>query len=255
MFLDLPIDLQENIFQRLDAKDRVKMKLALPKKNKIYKADREIKLAITSSFIKKNRSRLLQKQSTLKPCIIEFLKSNIDDITVKQYCDEFGITKDIDPKENDLVNAIRNNTVCIENKYVTDINSFYFNLHESKPDTFTRLYINKSTQKYLIEYLYTDIFMFLFKLFNHQNRELLQFVLNGDYEFKSDLQPYLDMAIEKTKRFEVISIFTNSKSTLQLIMSHFSISKETIETLIKKAEEEFNVDSWVFLMNHLASNI
>lgn len=253
MFLDLPIDLQENIFQRLDAKDRVKMKLALPKKNKIYKADREIKLAITSSFIKKNRSRLLQKQSTLKPCIIEFLKSNINDITVKQYCDEFGITKDIDPKEDDLANAIQNNNVCIEKEYVISKDYFY-NIYKSKPDTFTKLYINKSTQKYFIEFLHNDYQMFVFNLFNYENKELLQFVLNGDYEFKSDLKPYLDRAIEMIGT-KMIGIFIKRKSTLQLIMSHLSISKETIVQLMEKAEEDFHVESWVFLMNHLANYI
>ena len=92
MFINIPIELQENIYQRLDAKDRIKMRLALPKNSSLYNRDRDKGLVVASNYIKKNRTKILEKKKYIKPQLLDYLKKHKADVMVKQYCADLILT-------------------------------------------------------------------------------------------------------------------------------------------------------------------
>jgi hypothetical protein len=261
MFLDLPLDLQENIFQRLDAKNRTRMALALPKTSKLYNAKRERRLAIASRYIEKNRGKLRAKEAFMKPVMVEFLKSNMmNDLYVKQYCEEFGINNKQDENDDDdIVEAVKRNRVCPDKEYklkdmewvdrYTVSNQVIWALYyNGTPETFTNLCKNKSTSDAFCTQLEHCLDKFLFNLVKFQNRALLHFITREDHEMKSRLEPLMPNAIESLA--ERCHVF-NYVGQFELLTTYFTFSKETIQRMIDSTEENMLVDSWAFLMNYL----
>lgn len=253
MFLELPYDLQENIYHRLDAKNRIKMRIALPKATKLYNSLREKKLAVTSNYIRKHRNELIAKRKSMSPSIIEFLKSHESEPYIKQYCDEFNIHKDL---EIDCVlSDIKNNQVKIDHKYtiipvnarsMSDALAMY-----GTSETFLNLYKNQSTRTPLMTLIKSDYDFnsFMFGLFNYKNEGLIQYILQGDYEFKEEIEPFVSTAKSYVESPSIASIFASSCKTMQLIIKYLHPSKSTLDYILDKAEESFNIDTCMLLMN------
>lgn len=240
------------------------MKLALPKKSTLYDSKREPKLAIASRYIDKNKKRLHDKKVYLKPGMVEFLKSNINDLYIKQYCDEFGITKSVEPCELNkscIETAVKHNKVCLDQIYEWNIDVYDVITalcRSGTVETFNNICKNESTRTPFLAYLDLDINMksFLFNLVNYTNNGLLHYIMREEYEFKTMLQPSINIAVHRTLEYICDSkavYFPHSPVEWKLIITYFSPSKDQIQILIEKAEENFSVDVWMYLMNHLAT--
>ena len=82
---NLPLDIQENIYKRLPPKDRVKLKLVLPKTSaRIYKPKIERKLAVVNNYINKNKVHIKDKTKLIPLNIMSFIKDNQNDNFIKK---------------------------------------------------------------------------------------------------------------------------------------------------------------------------
>ena len=252
MFINLPIELQENIYQRLDAGDRTKMMLALPKQSTLYNKDREKGLAVASKFFNRNRRKIFDKTKFIKPYLLNYLTKYKNDFMIKQFCDEFGVDA-LTPFQCDLVTAVKNNSVCVDTQYVWPENQYLIlcELYRNgRPDTFTKLYENIYIRDKIINLFLTNMNDFIYNIINYANKDLLRFVLHGEYIFKDQIQGHIQNTLSHLASFDNLSIFL-SKFHLELISSYVTIPKVTVWKLIELAEEDFCVSAWEFLNKYL----
>ena len=255
MFLELPYDLQENIYQRLDAKNRTKMRLALPKRTKLYNGTREKKLAVASNYIREHRNDLAAKRKSMSLAIVEFLKAHGSEAYVKQYCDEFNIHPDTEIEC--IITDIKKNNVKTDHEY-----EFHQNLYSSrnmsdvlamygKSETFLNLHKNKTTRAHLMSMIRCEheFNSFMFALLNYKNEGLLKFIIQDDYDFKEEIEQCISIAKSYVTRPSIASIFTSSCKSLKLIIDYLQPPKSTLDYVLDSAEESFQIDTCMMLMN------
>lgn len=254
MILNLPQELHENIYQRLNARDRVKMHLALPKAAKLYNKERDKGLALVSNFIKKNKIKILENKSNIKPNILQYLMKYKNDIKVQKHCRKLGICTDdnVDESVFDIVSAIKSNNVSVETKYIWPTKDSYvmYAVYQScKPETFVNLYKNIHVRDSFIKLLRERMNCIMFNLINYMNIELLHFIVRNDFEFKSLIQENIDRSLRYINHYD--SLYLYNSLQLEIVAKYVLISKDNVCKLIEYAEENLCVSSWEFLQKYL----
>ena len=255
MFLDLPCDLQNKIYQCLKPKHRVVMKLVTPKNKSLWKNDRDRKLIVLQSFVKKHAEKLKRKELCFPHKMVEFMNDYKHDEYVKQiYTEYYGDTKEED-KPSDILLDIKNHTVSKSKCYTITQNmrnDFLSAIYrQATPVIFLELLSNETTEQLLVQHLLERSDTFIFNLVNNENESLLHFILFGEYPKKEQLKSAIELAIRYMQKASIARIFVGSGRTisLKMLLKHFNLPSETIEAMIDKSQESFDVECALVLMN------
>jgi hypothetical protein len=263
----LPSELQNRIYKHLDAKSRVKFKIAHSKK-KIIPKDTifERKLFIVENYIDKHPNKKLSSE------IFEFLKkassAKENDLVVQELCKkknlkiEYRADNEIFIDEDFLANTeqiledisrkrITKERMKLYDLYLLPIDKDYL-LQESIAKNCTRTSLNVLLENDNIKDLIRrkcgdeNSGSFLFTIINYINEDLLQYVLS-----LSDVIN-IDIAKEYLYRISIMSIFVTSSieriERLELILNNFhDIPKSILIDCCNIAEEKLFVDSYFLL--------
>jgi hypothetical protein len=254
MFLDLPNDLQENIFDRLHIKDRIKLNAAIPKASKItrtIKTDqrKDKKLGIAYHYFKKKKDKF-----TVCNNLCKFIQSNRDDPTCSEIVNELFPNKSgndsCDAAVFTLQQDLSNNTINFETfDKLPEVLKFEQiivlrnEILRSKKITF------ESFQK-MIEYpsalnVLKQIFSG-FDIFFHIVNETNEIILIDVLKHKDVLginQAQYEHITSKT----YASIF-NRKQCMEMIIKYFNISYDVQQAWLEKAFESFDTETINWLM-------
>jgi hypothetical protein len=253
MFLDLPYDLQEYIYQKLGPKQRLKMRLVLPKDTKLWNAERDRKLLMLKKYIKKRKSDIQTKQKCLNQKVISYINKYKSDSYVKRYyvdfkCDESGTSQG-------LVFDIRNKRVKKEDTYTSHELSCIDSVEvrnaivQTDIQTFSNLIDNPTLHTFIIKLLSDyDFRGFMFGLVNYKNEELFKHILHSHFNGKETLYQSIQQGIEYLSDIRIASIFVNCTSSLKILTDNIKLSQETLNTLLDKSIENFDIEPTMLLM-------
>ena len=252
---NLPLDIQENIYKRLPPKDRVKLKLVLPKTSaRIYKPKIERKLAVVNNYINKNKVHIKDKTKLIPLNIMSFIKDNQNDNFIKKLGNEIDIYID-DKDDSKDINKFLDD---IQKRKIKDV--FKYEVKNLQLESFNKLIIEKIYSYANIEtfeelYKHPDIIdlfndennvtSFIFGLINHQNKELLEHIMTSDkYEWINIGKLYIN-------RPTICSIFASNQNQIKEILKYFDISLDSKLQILEKAEENLYEDTALLVQKYI----
>jgi hypothetical protein len=239
MFLDLPIELQEKIYDNLEITDRVNLNIALPRNSKIIKTtktnkEKDKRIGLLNYYFKK-KNKIIPRSK-----IYDFVLNNKDDPTCKIIYNSFT-TENVNEKNNILLlkfeeelkdNKISNETLeelSSKNYIITDIMiNIFMKLSVVSIDTHVKLLNNAFGLKlYNILSINNSLFYYLII---YENENLLKFMID-----KKDI---LELRI---------ALFNNVKSTnleyyyninhINLLIKYFDIEYIYLQRILEKSIE------------------
>ena len=252
MFLLLPKNCQELIYENLDIIDRINLNNALPKDNKINKTINTNKesnknILIISKLIKKNK--INKNKKSLK--IVNFIKNNISDPIVKNIAKLLDIN--IDNNNNNNLN--NDNIIDIEklkNHIINDIfdeNFIQSILNNMSLDVYKRKHYSYDIEYLLCLYLkpmnfynYFNIFknciidnkIFTFNCLNYGNYELFTYIYNNLIDILNIDRNELENSI--------ITLMGHQKNHRQFIWNNIELSDENKTIILNRMIEECDFD-------------
>ena len=252
---NLPLDIQENIYKRLPPKDRVKLKLVLPKTSaRIYKPKIERKLAVVNNYINKNKVHIKDKTKLIPLNIMSFIKDNQNDNFIKKLGNEIDIYID-DKDESKDINKFLDD---IQKNKIKDV--FKYEVKNSQLENFNKLIIEKIYSYANIEtfeelYKHPDIIdlfndennvtSFIFGLINHRRKKILEHIMTSNkYEWTNVGKIYFN-------RPTICSIFASSQDQIQEILKYFDISLDCKLTILERAEENLYEDTALLVQKYI----
>lgn len=240
MFLNLPIELQHFVYDKLHIKDRKNLNIALVR-NKIMKSiDKDKKLAVICyAFKHKDKYNPIKSDN-----IMNFIKLNHDEPTIKQIIEDYNLTLEM-TNVSKLENMIQNNDVsdidkledidlldiCTKSKIKNCIARY------AKPDTFDAVF-NKYILISLDIHLLSDIFL---DSLNYKNFEL--------FKHLAKTQEYKD-CIEYITTPYICNIFTSRIECLEVILQNITLPENTISYLKAKAIDRLNLKTLELLKKY-----
>ncbi len=266
MFLDLPFDVQDLIYKRLNPSSRIKMKLVSKKTQYSKKPiSHTKKLLVVEKYINRNKEKL-NKNKKIPLNIQNFLISSAkDDMYARSLCEQIGIHIKDEGKFDDIYpsNLYQSLIMDITRNNITEkrMKELYVNITEEDfkdSDDFLRT-VSKSCNKntYLLlqknEIINNHLKIpnaslvenFIFSMINNRNDSLLELLTTPDYN------EYFNITIAKNYicSSKIASIFADSFGGISLILKYFpDISHEILIEIRNTAEEYLNADV-VFLVS------
>jgi hypothetical protein len=250
MFLDLPTDIQENIYDLLNIKDRINLNASLPKKKQIKKtiktnAQNDKKLGLVYYFFKK------KKKINVNSNIYSFIQNNHNDPTCSEIISNlslknniiYPITLQIHKELNanivsyDTFDKIPDNIdeCCIQNfrniiLYSNKVSSESFNKMIKHPSSLKLL--KRLTAKY-------DLF---FDLINQCcENTLIEILKNKEIlEITEEQFSYI--------KTDTIAVIFSRKICCNLLIKYFNISYHIQQKWLEKSIEECNLEVTTWLM-------
>lgn len=280
MINDIPPEIIENIYKRLDGKSRFKFRMAMPisSLNTLQNRSREKNVAMAERCIKKHGKKNLPYK--LKQYLKSVSRDKIRDSFVLDLCRDCGIeveaTSDILPYTwNGLTNAIRTHKLTksyLDEFVVKNLSQPQPQPPPEAPQLVTELAKHVSPTEFDLFMSYPQLAhilfsipshceSFIFTLVNYDNQKMLEHLIPSVPPAPPHLtSPYLSYSTMKSymHQYIVLKIFvTFSKvKALKLILKFFpGIPTDILEQLKTFAEEEFLVDMIIFLDSpHLDKN-
>lgn len=228
MFINLPIELQHFIYDKLHVNDRKNLNIALVK-NKITKSlENDKKLAVIN-YVFKHKDKY---NPTKSDKIINFIKSNIEEPTIKEIIKDNDIILDI-PDISKLEIMIKNNDLSEIDK-LTDIDLIDL-YNKSKIKHSLATYANPNTFNTIInKYVLIDKFFIhdmFFNSLNYKNFELFKYLIqNKDYD---DGITYIQLP-------GICSILAKNLECLEVICENILLPEDTITKITMDAIENMN---------------
>jgi hypothetical protein len=266
MFLNLPSDIQENIYDRLHIKDRVKLNIALPRKDRItrtiktnQKKDKELGMAYY--FFKKRKDKVNVMSS-----IYRFVKKNIDDPTCGDILKDLH-QKTVENKQTEEAGEsnqdINISMIISQIEEELENNNMPLNLFDKLPENIeyrhcsylqdiilrsNRFSVDKIRQ--LINYpsalkllrLVFSGYDIIFTIINYRDEGVLREVLEN-----RDLLGITDSQIDYVRRKEIATIF-DRKNCIEMIVKHIHVSYDVQQAWLEKALERCNIELAEWLM-------
>lgn len=252
--LELPALAQESIYHHLDAADRVRLNMAMPKDAK-FPCDkaRDKKLGVLATAIRKKRVRQLSRPMR------EFLATvPKTDVTWECVNREFAEAKDIefvaDPPLS-LYERKRLNQLTLADlpriQEMTLESSTYFFAGVS-PEFFGELYGDDSGRKFLMTLFaeYEVVQRFAFYVVTDLNDTLLTHILLCAASYDG-----LNLSMVRThlqdERHYRVNILLSRTQTAQILLRHFTYSQAVIIEVYDAALEAFDVDRMLLYEKYL----
>jgi hypothetical protein len=241
MFLDLPIELQHLIYDKLHVIDRFNLNIALSKHN--------IKKTSKTTFEKDKKLALCVKAFKYKSkydpsksdSIIRFIKSNIDEPTIKKIIQDenINITKTLLLQDMVKINDLS------ELDKITEINPETYHIivenmkKYANPDTFKILY-NHTKFTYFKTYFQDkyNIQNLFFSCVNYDNEKLLEYVKD---------RPEFSIGISYITSTSICTIFQYNLKCLQMLLKHFKLPEESISKIEQNAINNLDLDIYKFI--------
>lgn len=252
---NLPLDIQENIYKRLDPNDRVKLRLVLPKtSNKIYKPKIERKLAVVNNYINKNKTHIKEKTKLIPLKILSFIKDNQDDYFIKKLGNDIDIYNENKDENKDINNFLDD----IQKRQIKDVFKYKFvnsQIEKSNKLILEKIIIYANIEIFQELYKHPDIIgifnneynveIFIFGLINIQNTELLEYIMTSDkYEWINVGKIYINNPY-------ICSIFSSNINKIKEIFKYFDISLNSKLAILESAEENLYEDTALFILKYI----
>jgi len=249
MFLDLPQELQHEVYDRLDIKHRTKLNVALPRAHRITHTLRTnpTKDAKLKYLTQLTKVRKYKQIDDLSETCIEFIRQNQTDPTVVSFCKTLDYTLQQPPNAPYLPDDIRNNAVSPTHTYAIPSNlttPAFSSLvaQHATPTTFDNLLQNPSITILTAAILNTQgtvtrLNDFFFNMVNRHNAKLLSYGLNPaspcpvTQEWRTKGADYLDA---------VAHIFV-SLDSIKILCVVIRISDSQKQRLLLSAIEHLNL--------------
>lgn len=247
IFLDLPRDLQEEVFKCLDVHHRMRLNMVMPMSVKfISNKHHDRKLGVLASAIRKGRVAKLSK------AMQDFLRTVPKwDPTLCEISQKFPEVNTIEYQEtvSSLPEKLRHCKIDKGDvRYIMEMerNSRVILLAKCSLDAFQLLYEFDEVKN---EWKTIDLQQFVFEMINCSNEGLLvHFITNpGAYglNFNHGIGYYLDNISLK--------ILANYSHSREIIFRHFSqdISQDIVKEKYNKALEALDVDAMLFYERYI----
>jgi len=246
MFLQLPKEIQCNIYDRLCADDRVRLNMALPRNEKIRRTlkmtnDRNRKLGLVSYMLKKKRPEKLSAFMT------KFILENKDDPTFQEVYKEYGI--DTKPRDvSFLIADIVSGDFKNRDKWPT-ANEILSSEHWGHfLETFAR-YGNAETFDGMVDLLKETIFIdemmsqkLFFDIANYGNDDLLRYIVE-----KKDEIPGIAEGCAYISGDLCLTIFRDNLDVIDMIYEIVGIAEEQLKNLMTLYLDELKFESADYL--------
>lgn len=218
MFLNLPVEVQQTVFDSLDVKDRTKLNMALPKEGKMkhVSSEKEKKLGILYRAITK------KTLTHLTPTIKGFLRTcDVNDVTLKAIAAEFPEERIIQGNDGTLLKKIRDGTATSDDfEFAHEYRSFDLlnALCESTPTMFDIAMSNTRSHKVIMDGKLSVVF----NMFNWGNEELIAHILSKNYLPKSAWDYFDDVDV---------AFLLDRKIVRDLILKYRTFTQERLRGL------------------------
>lgn len=272
MLLELPLEIQEIIYKKLDGKSRCRVRTCLSAKHnfgfccteedtktaKWKVTNKEKQLAVVEGYINKHRNALMQKRKLLPVAIHSFMMYEVrgrgGDSYVYAMLQDVGVENGIDYEDMHLYAFKRRiQEHKLTPKYLQEMLAKHINFAESAQrsafletvashanlDTFTMLLDNEVTRNVIIDATHRvedSVNWFAFNLVGNTNEQLVAYIFrDGENRFNT-----ADMIREITcPSFAKVFCKTFTASPLALLIKHFGAHFEldVLEDLLGESEE------------------
>jgi hypothetical protein len=242
MLSELPADIQHGIYARLHVRDKVSLRLALPKQvlqNLNADVAHEKKLGILHKAITK---KVLQK---LTPSIKCFLAScDKEDPAFQEIAEVFPEVQNTSYKS--IFEKIRDGSLTVEDIEYVSIQPEDFNnkthlkdaIYSCKPPVFQILMQNDVVKNYLL----CNSYFFFLSLFKLCNTELIEHILQSYNEYGFDLE-HMKILTKASIMGGVRSIILE-KFVRQTILKYLDFTNDDLCTLAMYCLEHMDVEGY-----------
>jgi hypothetical protein len=247
MLLTLPQELLSVIYDKCYIEDRENLNKALPKENRIKKKI-DKKLHLLSYAMKRKQKNKYQSEE-----IYNFINNNLDDPTIKRYCEDIGIKIDkvLVSQFYTLLNDLTENNIVNFDKYpiYTEISQKELGEFTSKfyscanPESFKKLYSNDNTRQILEKTVFKYLNLLIFNMFNYGNEVLLKFLIEEGRSYEIIVVDLLDTVYDNIK---TLSIRSHSR---RLMLKYMDIPLERKNEMLEYIIDELDVEGFVELLN------
>lgn len=245
MFLNLPVEIQNTVYDNLDIKHRAKLNMALPRTHTITHTlktnpDKDKKLRYLSYMIEKKK---YTHSNQLSRKCMEFISENQDDPTIKNICKDLNIVFNPDTSVMALITDITNNHVSPNTTYTipedTNLTHIQYVIAAfATPSTFDTLYWrNPTTSPVISEKLLKKRQAdrsFFFELVNYCNSDLLKHLIARYAE-----EEWLVFGINYLKDISQLFFFLGSIKCLCEIVK---IPEEKKKQLLQSAIDQMDTE-------------
>lgn len=261
MFLELPKDIQEKIYDMMHIKDRVNLNKALPTTDKITRTiktnqQKDNKLRMTYYFFKKRKNKI-----SIKNKIYHFIIKNIEDPTCQDIMNELfppsnlsiQNTVELNPIFYKIEQELMNNIISEElfNKLpenvtydnVSFLKDIIIKTNDFTVDSFKKMLAYPSALK-VLKLIFSDNNI-IFTIINYEKDAILELVL--EYQ---DILGIKQSQINYVKRFEIATLFER-KICIEIMIKHLQISYEIQQAWLECAIQNCNVELATWLMNDI----
>lgn len=258
MLTTLPIELQENIFQYLEPKDRMRFRTCCKQVSKIGDKQKDKQYFMICKYIDKYKSDFKANKKKISLKLLNYLKDNKKDIFITKTCNEINL--EIEQNKHSLkisdydilLDDIRNNK--LQEKYDIsnwkDNTSFHRELiytisRHMSSETWKKLNSNQMLYDMIVYIFETYIYMFntfIVYLILYLNEALLNTLLNEEYPLKDKLQFNLQTTIRNINEDSTLRTITDPRS-IDLCLKYFDVSENKKNDMFEFQIENTNFES------------
>ena len=257
MFLHLPAELREDIYDRLHIKDKTKLNMALPRQCRISKTiktnpQRDMQIKMSYYFFKKRKDKL-----SFSSNIFQFINNNTDDTTCKEILQDLlpnGSFENNELKSSMILHQIEQefseNIVTIEvfeqigsDHDIVKLREIIIHAKNISLDSLQKLIDNPSSLN-ILKRVFSE-YCILFTLVNHSNEKLLKYVVDN-----RDVLGVRDNQFEYICQKNIATIFER-KNEIELMLKYIHIPYDVQQVWLEKAIERFDTKLADWLMTDL----
>jgi hypothetical protein len=246
MLLELPHELLSVIYDKCYIEDRDNLNKALPKENRVKKKiDKKLHL-LSYAMKRKEKNKFLSGE------IYNFINNNLDDPTIKRYCEDIGITIDkvLVSQFYTLLNDLTENNIVNFDKYpiYTEVSKKELGEFTSKfyscanATSFKKLYSNDNTRQILEKSVFKYLNLLIFNMFNYGNETLLKFLVEEGRSYEIIVIDLLDTVYDNLK---TLSIRSHSR---RLMLKYMDISQDRKNEMLEYVIDELDVEGFIDLI-------
>ena len=247
-FLDLPLEILHKIHDSLQAADRVKLNMALPRTHKIHRTvmtdtDTTRKLGLVSYMLKKRRPE------KVPAAVAKYIMDNIKDPTAVELCKEFKVVEE--KSVNYLINDIKEGDLCNVGKYPSPSEvAESLQLHEvvsalaqhATPELFIAL--KAVVQEAIINNAF-QLMGFFFDVVNFVNEDLLKHIVENKEEYGSE---EITSGCDYITGNNILGIFKHNHYIIEMLNDVVGIKDEDKKELLATCIEEMDFAGADFMM-------
>ena len=255
MFLDLPTELQHDIYDQLQADDRMRLNQALPKNARILKttrtnAEKDRRLAVLAYSFRRG----LVNPGLIPIAIVDFMKSDMEDPTVREICTRLDIKiDDVDMVKARVLGHVQ--AGALTKAHCLDLIAPHVHRHGFVDDVLNEVAACGSPAMYdtvmgvIGEHLCGEATVcahFVFAVVNYNNERLLYHVC--------DVQRgtvFIERSMAYMRHPDIARIFACTPVKVDLMLRYCGLDGAAIEAILGAAVAGFHADTVIKMVRLL----